>query len=174
MKKALSTFAAGLALCATASARAAEAANCLNPQEMHGFVAYFLPKVLDEVSRNCTALPADSYVRTGMPHLAAQLQDARQAAWPMARSAFLKFAPPGDVKAIAGLSDDALRPLVDEVMASKMSISITPAACGDANDILEALAPLSAEQGVHLVATILTLAARGGSKMPTTCPREAP
>lgn len=171
MKKALSTFVAGVALCATVSAQAAETPSCLNSREVNGLVAYFLPKVLDQVTKSCSAtLPADSYVRARMPRLLAQLEDAREAAWPMAKSAFFKFSGSGDAKEMAGLSDKALRPLVDEVMETKLSIPITPSTCGDVNDILDALAPLSAEQTVHLAATILDITARKDRKMPT-CPR---
>lgn len=173
MKRPLSRFAAGLALCSVAPVQAATPANCLNPQELHGLITYFLPEVIGEVTKNCGAhLPAESYLRTGLPQLASRLTENKAAAWPVARSAFLKLAEPKDVKELAGLSDKALRPLVDEVMAAKIAIPVNPRVCGDVNDISEALAPLSPDQTVHLLVTIFGAAARNDAKM-RSCPRES-
>lgn len=169
-------LAASLALGATVPAQAAEPVQCIEPQEMHGLIAYFLPNVIDEVSRNCSAsLAADSYTRAQLPRLAARLNEQKAANWPAAKAAFFKIGAASDrdagTKDIARLPDAALRPIVDKVMVQKISITVTPSVCADVNDVAEALAPLSAEQTVHLLATIFSVVARKDNTM-RACPRE--
>lgn len=136
-------------------------------------IAYFLPTVVDEVASGCSAhLPPGSYLRSGMAGLRDGLAQGREAAWPAARAAFFKFSLPGDTKALASLSDRALRPLVDEMLAQKMRIPVTAPVCGEVNDIVEALAPLDAPQTVHLLATIFAAVARNDNKL-RSCPRSA-
>jgi hypothetical protein len=172
MIRTLSTLATALALCATTTARAAPARTCLEADEVRGLVGYFLPEVLTEVSRNCSAhLRPDSYVRAGMPRLIAELTAHKPEAWPMARAAFFKLAEPKDAKTMAALPDETLHPIVDAMMTQKISIPVTPSSCADVNDVSEALAPLSGDETVQLVATILSTVARKDAKMPA-CPRE--
>jgi hypothetical protein len=162
--------AAAIALCSTSALQAAPKA-CVTSAEMHGMVAYFLPVVLDNVAKNCSAFtPASAYLRAGLPSLQVQLRQGREAAWPMAKSAFFKLGGQKDARTMASLSDDALRPLVDEMLSSKFSIAVDEAKCGEVNDIAEALAPLNAPETVHLIATILSTAARKDNKM-SSCPR---
>ena len=175
MKPALTRLAAGFALCAMAPAQAAAPppVQCLNPAEMHGLIGYFLPNVIGEVTKNCSAhLPADSYVLTRLPQVAAQLSETRPTSWPVAKAAFFKMSDPKDAKEMAGLPDEALRPLIDAVIAQKMTIPVTPSTCAEVNDISEALAPLTPDQTVHLLATIFSAVARKDNKL-RSCPREA-
>lgn len=163
--------ATAIALCSATALEAAPRGTCISSAEMHGMVAYFLPAVLDNVAKNCSAYtPASGYLRTGLPNLQAQLREGREAAWPMAKSAFFKLGGQKDARTMAMLSDDALRPMVDDILGSKFSISVDAAKCGEINDIAEALAPLNAPQTVHLLASILSTVARKDRKM-TSCPR---
>ncbi|TCM16469.1 hypothetical protein EDF56_10748 [Novosphingobium sp. PhB165] len=172
MRKIISAVAVSLALCATTTAQAADTASCITQQEMDGIITYFLPKVFDQVAQKCSSvLPADSYVRTSLPSLATQFENRKIAAWPMAKSAFLKLGQ-SEGKEIAGVSDDVLRPLIDEALSARMSIPIKPSTCGDVNDIMEALSPLSPEQTVHLASAIITVATRDGKAI-LPCPRRA-
>ncbi len=162
--------AAAIALCTTGALQAAPRA-CVTSAEMHGMVAYFLPVVLDNVAKNCSAYaPASSYIRAGLPTLQVQLREGREAAWPMAKSAFFKLGGQKDARTMASLSDDALRPLVDDMLGSKFAIPVDAAKCGEINDIAEAIAPLNGPQTVHLIATILSAAARKDNKL-SSCPR---
>jgi len=173
MKKALSILVAGLSLCATTTAQSAVATKCLTPGEMHGLIAYILPATLSRVTQACrTQLPADSYFATKGAELVRQLHEGKPAAWPAAKAAFFKFSnDPKAVKA-AGLPDDAVRELVDKEMTARLTFPIDASTCAEANDIAEALAPLSAEQTVHLVATIFNAVARKDDQM-RSCPRES-
>jgi hypothetical protein len=162
--------AAAIALCSASTLQAAPQ-TCVTIAEMHGMVAYFLPVVLDNVAKNCSEYtPASAYLRAGLPSLQVQLREGREAAWPMAKSAFFKLGGQKNVRTMASLSDSALRPLVDDMLGSKFAIPVDAAKCGKVNDIAEALAPLNAPQTVNLIATILSAAARKDNKL-SSCPR---
>lgn len=166
---------AALGLCLSGPAMAAEPPprTCLTSAELHGMIAYFLPTVIGEVASGCSAhLPETSYLRSGMGTLRDSLAEGREAAWPAARAAFFKFSNVEEAKELARLSDKAIRPLVDEMLAQKLSIPVTGPMCGEVNDITEALAPLTAGQTVHLLAAIFSAVARNDKKLPS-CPRAA-
>lgn len=176
MRTTMYRIAAVLALASSGSLLAAPveppARPCINNAEMHGAVAYFLPNVLAELSGKCAAAaPEASYFRTVLPRLIGRLQSGRDAAWPQAKAAFLKFSSEGGKTPVfANLPDEALRPIVDQAVTQEISIKMGPSACGEAGDVLEALSPLDPDQAVHLVATILNVAARGDKSM-RSCPR---
>ena len=163
-----------LAMClVNGPALAQPAPRCITEAEMHGLVAYFLPAVLDEVSRSCSShLPESSYLRAGLPRLQESLNQNKEASWPLAKAAFFKISDSKDSKTMAGFSDKALRPLVDEILTQKMKINIDAPMCGEVNDIAEALAPLTPDQTVHLLATIFNTVARKDKTM-RSCPRGA-
>ncbi|MFT4026534.1 MAG: hypothetical protein QM676_07010 [Novosphingobium sp.] len=177
MKQALFRLAGTMALLAVGQAQAAEPKAapprpCITDAEVHGLVGYFLPNVLQEVTGKCAAfLPAEAYLRRGMPGLIERLQAGREAAWPQARTGFFKFAPnERDIRA-AKLSDAQLREVVDQVLAREISIPMTADVCGEVNDIAEAMAPLDPQQTIHLVAAILNTAGRKAKSL-NTCPRQ--
>ena len=164
-------LAVAMALGLTTTAQAAPRQACITSAEMHGMVAYFLPVVLDNITRNCSAFtPASSYIRSGLPSLQVQLREGREAHWPMAKSAFFKMGGRKEARTMASLSDDTLRPLVDDILGSRFIIRVNAATCADIDSVSEALSPLDAPQTVHLVATVLSLAARKDNKIPS-CPR---
>ena len=172
MRKPVSTIVAAFTLCSTVSAQAAPSAPCITPPEMTGLIAYFLPDVIGEVSRNCSVhLSPDSYVRGPLTQMGTSLAQHKGEHWPTAKAAFLKMGTAKEAKEMASLPDEALRPLVDAAMASRMSIPVNAATCADVNDIAQALAPLSSEQTVDLLATIFNIAARKDNKL-RSCPRE--
>lgn len=173
MRKPVSTIFAALAICSTVSAQAAVPAPCITPPEMNGLIAYFLPDVIGEVSRNCSAhLPPASYLRNGFAEMGTTLAQHKAEHWPTAKSAFLKMGTAKEAKDMASLPDEALRPLVDVAMASRMSIPVNAATCADVNDVAQALAPLSTQQTVNLLATIFNIVTRKDNKL-RSCPREA-
>ena len=171
MKPAIA-FATGVALTlSSTAARAQMEPTCITDTEMHGLIAYFLPSVLEEVTNNCRPhLSEGSYLRSSLPRLQASLAESKEDAWPMARAAFFKMSAAKDAKTMAKLSDKALRPLVDEVLAQKMSIKVTAPICGEIDSIAQALAPLSPIETVHLIATIFNAVARNDRTM-RSCPR---
>ena len=164
---------AGAALVAAGPAQA-QGMACVTPTEMEGLVTYFVPQVIDGVIETCAAhLPAESYVRAGLPSRAEELRGMSDAAWPAARSAFVKIGAGenGDnVEEMAEMPDEVLRPMLDIFLVEAMGLKLTPDSCGEVNDITQALAPLTGAQAAHLLAVTLSAAARGDKDM-ASCPR---
>ena len=173
MRQMLFRFAGALALCSTAQAQAAAPA-CITSSEIDGFVGYILPAVLDKVSVSCAAHVGNKgYMKTRLPALIEQLNGNRDAAWPAARSAFIKLGgskDPKGVEAMTSLPDAALRPVVDQVFAEEFGQKVPPAACQDVEDVLAAIEPLPAENTVRVVSVVLGMAGRGDKSIPA-CPR---
>jgi hypothetical protein len=162
-----------LAMVSASTASANGSTQCITDPEMHALVAYVLPSVIAKAGNICgPQLAAGSYFNTALPQLHSRLDQGKDAAWPMAKSAFFKFSSEKDARTMGVLPDRSLRPLLDDIITEKLALKIDGSTCASANDIAEALAPLSPEQTVHLVATILITVARKDHKLPS-CPREA-
>jgi hypothetical protein len=171
MRRSAIAIAASLSLVSVTTAQAAPAVICVTDQEMHGLVAFVLPDVLKKLSDNCaTYLPPSSYFSTGLPKLLTGLNEGKDPAWPMAKAAFFKLGGPEKTNDMAKLSDRALRPLVDELVSQKLTMTVSAPLCGEANDIAESLSPLSATQTVHTVATLFNAFLRSDKKL-GSCPR---
>ena len=173
MIRGMTAWAAGAALIAAGPAQA-QGMACVTPTEMEGLVTYFVPQVIDNVIESCSAhLPADSYVRNGLPSRAEELRGLSEAAWPSARSAFVKIGA-GDstdkAEEITEMPDDLLRPMLDIFLVEAIDLKLTPSSCGEVNDISQALAPLTGAQTAHLLAVTLSAAARGDKDV-ASCPR---
>ncbi len=171
MKKRFVKFAACAALLSCGQAQAAQTANCITPAEMHGLVGYLAPVLVDRFSQKCSDhFSAGSMVRTSLPALIGRLEENRDSNWPMARAAFLKFGASDSSKAamdMAKLSDRALRPLVDELLGAKLNMPLTPANCRDAEEVVQALLPLSGDELVNLVSVVMGVAMRKDRSNPT-------
>jgi hypothetical protein len=140
---------------------------------MNGLVAYFLPSVLAEISTQCAPhLPEESYLKQGFRGLVDTLEQEKEANWPLAKAAFFKVADGKDIREMKKLSDRSLRPLVDDLLASRLGgeLAVKPKDCSEINDIVESLAPLSPSQTVHFVATVFNAVARGDKQL-RSCPR---
>lgn len=175
MRKTIFRLSAVLALGSFASGAIAQpmAGTCITDTEMHALVGYMLPTALKDVGTKCGPfLPETAYLRSGLAPKITALESGRNAAWPGAKSAFLKFTDEKDVRTLKGVSDKQLRPLLDGFLETAMPIKVGADQCGEINDIAEAMAPLSAPETVHLVSKILSAAARNDRKM-RSCPRGA-
>lgn len=163
-----------LALAASAQVQAAQvqnAATCLQPAEMRGLVAYFLPTVLDSTIKTCSAhLHADAFLRTKAPQLVTTLSADKDAAWPMAKAAFIKIS--GSDKSdstMEKMPEEVLRPFIEAAIATEVAPSIKAKDCKDVDRIAATLEPLPPANLVMLVTEILNVAARGDRKM-ASCP----
>jgi hypothetical protein len=161
------TAAALFVTCGTQAAQAAQAQQCLTRPEVNGMVAYFLPSLLDTTIKTCSAQAADhSFLRTRAPQLVGELNGGRDAAWPMARAAFMKFAG-DDGGEIGKMSDAVVKPFIEEAINGMVAQKITTRNCSDVDRVLTPLAPLPAANVVDLLTELLMVAARGDKKMPT-------
>lgn len=163
---------AALALCSAAQAQAATGGqSCITPGEVRGLVGYAMPALLEKIAGSCAPhVSRGGYMAMRLPGLIGTLAAGRDAAWPQARAAFMKFGAPKDTATLASLPDEAMRPIVDQVLAEKLALKVPASACLDVEEVLETLEPLPAENSVRLISVILTLAGRGDRAIPA-CPR---
>jgi hypothetical protein len=173
MRKLVFQTAAVMALASSAQLLAAQtqaqSQTCLSRPEMRGLVAYFLPVVLESTIDKCTSrLAKDSYMLARAPQLLGTLDAGRSEAWPMAKAAFVKIGGDGDKNTsnlFASLPEEAVRPLIEAVIADKISSEIKPESCGDIDRIMAPLEPLPAANLVDVVAETLAVAGRGDKRM---------
>ena len=175
MSRVLANTLALLALTtATAAQAQADAPQCLTRNEVHGMMAYFAPTMIHQLGENCrTFLPESGYMAKSLPSVEARYAAGKDSAWPMARSAILKFMST-EVKGQfdpSKLSDAALRPMADEILVQKLSFKMNKDKCLDAEDILQALAPLDPALMLEVITTVVGVVARKDKTMPV-CARK--
>lgn len=163
-----------LALAASGSVQAAQtqqAAACLSSQEVRAMTAFFLPTVLNSVVSTCDAhLPADAFLRAKAPALVTKLNAGKEAAWPLAKSAFTKMGDGGSKgEALDKLPDEALRPFIEAMVTTELGPKFKAKDCKNINRIAATLEPLPSENLVALVAEIFGVAMLGDRKTPA-CP----
>lgn len=170
----LSSFGAAAALCAALAAPAAQAATasaCITRTEVHAMVGYFLPTLVRSAVTTCTPhLPADAYLVARAPNLAAELESGQDAAWPLAKAAFLKMGGGKDMGPVAKMPDAVLRPFVEAAIEGELAPSIKPETCADIDRVAATLEPMPAANTVNLITEILNLAGRKDNKIPVCQP----
>lgn len=173
MRKLAFKTAAVLALVSSAQLQAAEAQaqsqTCLSRPELRGLVSYFLPTVLKSAIDTCTSrLTKDSYMVARAPQLLDALEADRSGSWPMAKAAFVKIGGDSDEATgnlFASLPEEAVRPLIEAVIADKLGSAIKPESCGDIDRVMTPLEPLPAANLVDLLSETLAIAGRNDKKM---------
>ena len=161
---------AGLALVASTQAQAAEAQRCLNRGELRGLVAYVLPSVAEMVIERCkTRVPANAFLNTRGPQLVKGLRAGQSAAWPMARSAFIKLA--GDegeemAEMIEALPESTAGPIVEKVVEDEFGSSFKVKDCADIDRVLGTMAPMQASNFVDLFTEVLIIGGRDDKDIP--------
>ncbi|WP_292628877.1 MULTISPECIES: hypothetical protein [unclassified Novosphingobium] len=160
-----STFvaAAALALCQGQLAQAATAAEaCISENEMTGLVGFALPSALDGAMRGCKPhLATTGYFATRGGEFLERYAARKDANWPMAKSAFLKFGGSGDAKmkdTFSKLPDEAVKPFVEAMVSEMVGSEIKPGQCKAIERGVRLLAPLPPENTAELVSFILTMA----------------
>ena len=174
MRKTMIGGAVAFALFSSSMAQAAAPAACITLAEARGLIAYMAPGAIHKLGEACSAhVGRGDYLNAGLPALEQRYAAGRDAAWPMARAAIAKFAGQGQESIdFSKLSDEAIRPLADEIITSKMDFKLTAAECLDAQDIAAALDPIAPDDAFALVMAIVGVVARKDKSMPI-CPREA-
>lgn len=143
----------------------AEAAEpvCLTPGEFTAMSTYALPSVIRGTAGRCSqVLPSNAFLRTDGEKLAQRYAQRRDAAWPGAKKAFLKVGmtkSPQAADIFAKMSDDTLKPMVDELVAGMVSQQLPADRCKPVDRALMLLSPLPAENTAELIGVIAGLAA---------------
>lgn len=157
------------------SQAAAAQAPCLTEAEISGMVAFSMPAVLQGVMTSCKPhLSAQGFFAQQGPAMVQRYSADKDAAWPLAKTAFLKFGAEKDDKTmeqVANLPDDALKPFVEGMVQQMVSGEIKPASCAPIERATMLLEPLPAKNTASLVAFIVAMVSDkpGGKSKVVVC-----
>ena len=159
-----------LALAALTIPQVASAATCLEEKEVSGIVAFATPGVLETVSNTCKPhVGSKGFIATRADAMVANYGANRDAAWPLAKAAFLKFSGSGNEKAdkaqelMAKLPDDVLKPLVEAAISTAVSDDVKPEQCGQIERLMEVMNRIQPQDSADLIATLMSLVGGGKS-----------
>lgn len=142
---------------------------CLTTKEATALIAYALPQAINGTAKRCAAsLPANAFLRSQGPQLAARYAGQKDRYWPQARPAFLKtLGTEGDgaAKMIAGLPDETVRQMADVFVEGFVSQRIAPKSCTKLDLAIDLLSPLPPENTAGLIALTLEVASAADPKL---------
>lgn len=137
---------------------------CLTAAEFTGVASYALPSVISGTTLRCSAtLPTSSYLRSNGTQLAARYAEAKPAAWPVAKTAFLKISTTSDQAAnalFANLPDQSLQTMLDAVIEGAVSQQIPTERCSTIDQLIRALSALPPENTAEVIALAVGLGAQ--------------
>lgn len=161
------TFVTLTAAAALASSPAAAAATpgCITEKEISQLAIYSVPSLVEGVRAKCgRTLSAKGYLATRGDAFAANYAALQNETWPAAKNAITKFATTkADTKEaenfamLAGLPDDAVRPLLDAIIAQKIGESIKTKDCTKVERGIQLVSPLSPRDSGALLGFIFSM-----------------
>jgi hypothetical protein len=165
MNRTLAAVAALGALVTSQVAAAATPSSCISEREISQLAIYAVPSLVEGVRAKCgRTLSAKGFLATRGDAFASRYAELQDETWPVAKSAITKFATsktkPKDADSfamLAGLPDDAVRPLVDALIAQKIGEEIKPKDCGNIERGLQLVSPLGPRDSGALLGFIFTL-----------------
>lgn len=176
MSKQLTTMLGSAALvCLPVSAQALEG-SCITEAEIGSMAVYSLPNLVQSMQLRCSARlsPGGFLAREG-DRFAGRYISLQDAAWPAAKSGFLKFASSkassqaDKLDILATLPDNTVRPLIDALMVQELSGKIATKDCRKFERVMEVLAPIDPKLTGDVVGIVAGLA---GLQNPSICPVE--
>jgi len=160
IRKVMAAAAVGALWLAEVSA-AAQAPACLSEREVTSLVTYALPVVINGAMKTCRpALAPDGWFATQGPSLVQRYAARKGAAWPEAKAALIKLGG-NDARMkdmVASLSDEALQPFAEGMVAALVTKGIKPGQCKAIERATRLLSPLPPENTAEIVTFILVLA----------------
>jgi hypothetical protein len=156
-------------IAAPAAARAAEA-PCLTAREFTDLSSYALPSVITGTAERCSAsLGPSAFLKRSGSALASRYAAAKPAAWPGAKSAFIKLsggANSDTASLFKNMPDDKLRPMVDTLVEGLVAQQVPAQRCQAIDAAVRLLAPLPPQNTAELIALAVGLGSRsGGGKL---------
>ena len=151
------------AIAMPAQAAAAEA-ECLAPAEVRALATFAMPSVLTGLIDHCAPeVGASGFMSTQGRGLVASYAAHKDAAWPVARTAFFRLAGSKSDSSeatdmMAKMPDAALQPFVEGMIGGMIGSKLKPGQCAVADRMMRLLAPLPPENTSELLGTILELA----------------
>jgi hypothetical protein len=163
-----------LSLAAMAHWQAAVAAECITEQEVSGLAIFAVPSIVNAALPVCSPhLSPDGYLGKNGGALTDRYGRLGDANWPLAKTALFKFIDRKDsgLDVLVGLPDDAMRPLVEAVLAQKISADIKPQDCPKIERGFQIIDQLPPETVGEVIGFVMGLVK---PKNPVMCPNEQP
>ncbi len=155
---------------------AAQNADCLSEREVTNLVSYALPVVMDSAIKTCRPqLATDGYFATQGASLVQRYAARKSTAWPDAKAALLKLGGKDDKMKdmVANLSDEALQPFADGLVAQLIAKGIKPGQCKSIERATRLLSPLPPENTAELLTFVIVLAEKPKVRGAVGAPRKA-
>jgi len=151
-----------------ATTAATAAGPCLRGPEVESLAAVALPDLIRGAGVAClNTLPPEALVRQPSSELVQRYQAAADAAWPAARAALGRVAPPE----IAGLlNSDLVRPMLTSLITAALIGKVKPGDCRAIDRASNLLAPLPPQNTAGLVGMVLQLVAEEKAKKQESTP----
>jgi hypothetical protein len=160
----LAPFAA-LALATMTISPAAAAAPRLadfSGDEVSALAVYAMPGFIAAARQTCAnELSPNGFLAMQGPGLAQRYAVEQNAAWPLAKSALLRYAgrkAPDQVKTFAALPDSAVRPLADALIQQELAAQIHPRSCRNIERMAEAISPLDPADAGRILGVLFDIA----------------
>src|ERR1700712_1946169 len=137
-----------LALALIAAPAAAQAAEppCLTAREFTDLSSYALPSIITGTAERCSAaLGPNAFLKRDGGALASRYATAKPAAWPGAKSAFLKLSGGANSDAASlfrNMPDNKLQPMVDSLVEGLIAQQVPAERCRTIDAAVRLLAPL--------------------------------
>lgn len=139
---------------------------CLSTGEFASLVGYALPSVIKGTVTRCSAsLPPEAFLKRDGSDLASRYAEAKPAAWPAAKEAFVKLSSNTNDAAsalIRNLPDQTLQTMLDGLLEGMVGMNIPVERCGMVDRIVRLLSPLPPENAAELAAMLAGLGAKSG------------
>jgi hypothetical protein len=171
----LAAFAALASLACSEIAMAADA-PCLSEHEVTSLVTYALPVVMDSAIKTCRPqLAPGGYFATQGAALVQRYAAHKSMAWPEAKRALLKIGGNDDKMKdmVASLSDEALQPFAEGLVAQLVTKGIKPKQCIAIERATRLLSPLPPENTAELLTFVIVLAERPKLRSAVGAPRNS-
>ena len=161
----------------TASETALAAApSCLTEREVSSLLTYALPVVMDSTMKACRPqLSSQGYFATQGSSMVQRYAARKGAAWPEAKVALLKLGG-NDARMkdmIANLSDEALQPFAEGMVAQLVTKQIKPGQCKPIERATRLLSPLPPENTAELLTFMIVLAEKPKLRRAVGAPRKS-
>jgi hypothetical protein len=146
---------------------AAAQANCIAEEEVSAMAIYAVPSVVQAMKLRCSGVLSDNgFLARDADSMARRYSALQARSWPQAKAGLLKIVTSGanvegaqTIALVAGLPDENVRPLVDALIVQEVSARIPAESCGNAERLVQAIAPIEPQQAGSLIAAIAGLVA---------------
>jgi hypothetical protein len=133
----------------------AYAQSCITRAEAHSLVQFVLPNIITGIRDKCAATASGGgFLKTSGTTLAQRYKAGSTLAWPKARPVALRLS--GDMsKLLSSMPDDAMKSLAGDYVGGAVTKEFPAENCAPIDRVMEAVAPLPAENMAMLMVTLL-------------------